>query len=46
MGPGDKVTRGQKIATVGDALGCDIHAPEDGTVKAVTDAFIEISVDR
>ncbi len=44
VSPGDRVTRGQKIATVGDALGSEIHAPEDGTVKTVTAAFIEITV--
>ena len=41
---GDKVVKGQKIATVGDALGSEIHAPADGTVMALTDTFIEISV--
>lgn len=40
---GDKVTRFQKIASVGDKLGAEIHAPLDGQVTQVSDREIVIT---
>lgn len=39
---GDTVEKGQKIATMGEALGSEIHAPAHGTVINVSDACIRI----
>ena len=39
---GDTVSARQKIATVGDQLGAEIHAPSAGVVTAVTDRHIVI----
>ncbi len=39
---GDKVQAGQCIATTGKGLSVCIHASVDGTVKKVTDRFVEI----
>ena len=39
---GAEVKKGQKIATVGDKLGAEIHAPLDGRVGAVNDQVIVI----
>lgn len=41
---GDLLERGQKIATVGEGLGCELHAPGNGVVKEVTDQYIVMSV--
>ena len=40
---GDKVTRYQKIASVGDKLGAEIHSPVDGQITAVNDREIVIA---
>lgn len=37
---GEHVERGQKIATVGKDLGCEIHAPATGRIAAITDHYI------
>lgn len=40
---GERVTLGQTIATVAQGqLGADIHASIGGTVKAITDSYVEI----
>ncbi len=42
---GDTVSRGQCIAEP-SGLGCKIHASATGTVKSITDKFIEIKADN
>lgn len=39
---GDTVSAGDKIASVGDKLGCDIYAPASGTVTEKTDNYLII----
>lgn len=41
---GDRVSAGQKLATVGNDLGCEIHAPAAGTVSEITDQWIGLSL--
>ncbi len=41
---GKKVTTGEKIATVGEKLGAELHSPANGIVKEVTDTHITIQV--
>lgn len=41
---GERVERGQKIATVGNELGCEIHAPATGRIAAVNDHWIGLSL--
>jgi len=40
----DIVSKGQKIATVVDQLGSEIHAPASGQVTEITDNYIKISI--
>jgi len=40
---GQNVTVGQKLATVGEDLGAEIHAPADGTVKEITEQWVSLS---
>ena len=42
----DIVQTRQKIASVGDQLGAEIHAPMDGRVTSITSEFIRIEVDH
>ncbi len=39
---GDTIEAGQKIATVGDKLGCDIYSPKSGKVIELTDNYMVI----
>ena len=39
---GDLVEAGQKIGTVGDKLGAEIHAPISGVVVAISDKAVVI----
>ena len=39
---GEMVEQGQKIATVGEALGCEIHAPLNGLISVVDDTGITV----
>jgi len=39
---GDTIEAGQKIATVGDKLGCDIYSPKRGKVIELTDNYTVI----
>ncbi len=39
---GDTIEAGQKIATVGDKLGCDIYSPKSGKVIELTDNYTVI----
>lgn len=41
---GESVEARQKIGTVGQNLGCEIHAPARGVVKEVTDQFIVLDL--
>ena len=41
---GDSVQKNQKIATVADQLGSEIHAPVDGLIDEITDTYIKISI--
>ena len=43
VNPGDKVKRGQCIATPADGLSVGIHASMDGIVREVTDKYILIT---
>ena len=42
---GDTVEKGQKIATMGDALGSELHAPAAGKIVRVDDAAVVIQVE-
>lgn len=41
---GDLITPGQKLATVGNDLGCEIHAPAAGRVAEINDQWIGLSL--
>lgn len=41
---GEQVELGQKLATVGKELGCEIHAPATGKITEVNDHWIELSM--
>ncbi len=42
---GDRVEKGQKIATMGEALGSEIHSPANGIVTRVDEKCINIRID-
>lgn len=46
VNPGDLVHKNQKIATVADQLGSEIHAPVDGLIDEITDTSIKISIQK
>lgn len=41
---GDTVSKGQKIASVGSALGCEVHAPLNAVVSEVHEQYITLAV--
>ncbi len=42
---GEKVTLGQKVGTVGDGLGAEIHASSDGVVLDVNENYVVLSLE-
>jgi len=40
---GERVKTGQKLATVGQDLGAEIHAPANGTITEITDQWISLA---
>lgn len=43
---GEQVERGRKIATVGNDLGCEIHAPAAGRISEITDQWIGLTLTK